>query len=284
MSESVFIIGAGRVGTGLGLALEQTPHRLVGMWNRGAEGRARATELLGFEVHGGPLSDCPGIHHASVIMVCVSDAAIPTVATALAGAIRSHTPVIAHTSGCLTANTLKRLESFPRGSMHPLCACPTPVRASAALRRCLYTLEGDDAAVARLRGLATDLSGKCNVIAAENKARYHAAAVLASNLVVALLDVAVAEARRAGLNNPKNDIVSLAMGALHEAHALDFPRALTGPVARGDSETVAKHLQLLDPEVKEIYAVLSRRAVELARGRGLEEILVSKVHDLLAST
>src|SRR5690606_7619154 len=121
---------------------------------------------------GGRLEQVAALTEASLVLVCVPDAAIGVVSQALARAPLAPGTLVAHLSGCLTASALERLDGFPRGSLHPLCACPTPVRAAKSLRACRYVVEGGEQARHRLHALAQRLSGKSAEVASEHKARY----------------------------------------------------------------------------------------------------------------
>jgi predicted short-subunit dehydrogenase-like oxidoreductase (DUF2520 family) len=260
----VMIVGAGRLGTSLALALADTPFTVCGVWNRSPGHAAWAASQLGRPVASGPLLQAPGLTEADLVLVCVNDAAIPALAETLAAAPLRPTAVVAHTSGCLAAAALAPLSPGRTASIHPLCVCAEPRSGQLALRRALYAIEGE--ASASLVPLAEALSGRVARLAQAQKPRYHAAAVLASNLVVALLDHAVNEATAAGLSpdRAQESLVDLAIGALERLRSTDATRALTGPVSRGDVDTVARHLQVLEGATRVTYQHLSRHALRLA--------------------
>jgi predicted short-subunit dehydrogenase-like oxidoreductase (DUF2520 family) len=99
-------------------------------------------------------------------------------------------------------------------------------------------------------------------------AAYHAAAALASNYVVAAIDVAAAVLGAAGVSPEQaaQALVPLAEGALRNVAARGTTSGLTGPVRRGDAATFQRHLDALRgrPELVEVYRALARRAVEIA--------------------
>jgi len=262
----VFVVGAGKVGLGLARALRDRGWTLAGVWNRGVARRRDARRLVGGPVLGGELP--PGLGGADLVLVTVSDAAVPGVAALLAPARLPRRVVVAHTAGALPAAVLAPSGVTHLGALHPLLACADARQAARSLPGASFTIEGDPAAQRLLRRVVAALGGRAYPIGAAEKPRYHAALVLASNLAVALVELATREARRAGLADPRA-VAALAQGAVALAAARGPRDALTGPVLRGDARTVAAHLRVLRGETRLVYALLSRVALELARERGL---------------
>ncbi|HET6347103.1 MAG TPA: DUF2520 domain-containing protein, partial [Myxococcota bacterium] len=165
--------------------------------------------------------------------------------------------------------------------LHPVLPCPTPERAAATLPGATFALEGEPAALPVLEALVAQLGGHAFRLDAPQKARYHAALVMASNLVLALLDAAAAELGAAGAGDATPALLGLAAQAVAEAQTLGIREGLTGPALRGDATTVARHLGALGPEARPLYAALTRRAVAMAGTRGLSEIDVARLLALL---
>ena len=271
MSESAapptsFFCGMGNVGQGLAMALQARGWPVLGAWNRGAARAAQAAQALGVSVQQGA---APVVPNCDIVWITVSDDAIAPLGQALAAQGLPRGAVAVHVSGCLPAAALGPLP-VPCGSLHPLLACPTPERARDALGQgAFFALQGDAAALSILQRVVHALHGEHAVLAAAAKPRYHAAAVLASNLMVALLDLAQAEAHGAGLEQVAPHLARFAQGAVDNAAALGTVHGLTGPALRGDVRTLQAHLSALSPAGQEIYRVLSERALEMATQRGL---------------
>ena len=272
----VFIIGSGAVGTGLALALQDCDVPLTGLWNRRES--AHST-LLKAEVSAprftAPLNqaDAPlrkALEMSELIIIAVSDDAISEVSEALCdgGALAPGT-VITHTSGCLSSQVLSVPEDCSRGSLHPLAACPDPGSTRAILKDTFFALEGEANAIAPLTTLV-------------NKARYHAAAVLSSNLMVALLALAQDEARAIGLKDMEPHLTNLALGALTRVKDQGLEQGLTGPLVRGDTQTIKKHLEQLSPQAATTYRELSQRAIPIAQNRGLSSSCIDALTELLS--
>jgi predicted short-subunit dehydrogenase-like oxidoreductase (DUF2520 family) len=128
-------------------------------------------------------------------------------------------------------------------------------------------VEGEGELAARLERYANDLGASSVSLRGVDRARYHAAAVLASNYVVAL-HVAAAQAwALAGLPaaQARSALAPLTLGAADQVRRMPLEAALTGPLARGDVETIAKHLHALAqaPELRELYQRLGKTLLAL---------------------
>ncbi len=263
--SGVYIVGAGKVGAGLALALRRQGERALGLSTRSPT-RARAVQrLLGQRVDTGL---GPALAEADLVIVAVSDAAVPAVGRALAAAGLRRGAVVAHTAGVLPAQALGVLPGVHVGGLHPLAPCTSAAQAARVLVGAPYTIEGDATARRALRRLVSRLDGEALELRHGDKARYHAALVLASNLVVALLHLAHEEARAAGFAHPAA-IDALAARALDLAIEVGPKEALTGPIVRGDATTVAAHLGHLSAAAAPAYRALSEPALALAEARGL---------------
>jgi predicted short-subunit dehydrogenase-like oxidoreductase (DUF2520 family) len=199
-----------------------------------------------------------------VVLVAVADHAIATVASSLQ--LRGR-PLIAHVAGSLGRDVLG---GHPRrGVFHPLAsldgAAPVPAG-------CLCACDADnDDDEACLEALATRLRLAPARVGDADRARYHAAAVIAGNLATGLLQLGIDELQRIGIDD---DVAREALARLllsTATRAVDAPlaRALTGPVARGDVATVARHLAVLDDDTtRAAYRLLTRVLVERVRPPG----------------
>lgn len=267
----IVVIGAGRLGRAWALELGEAGIGPLLLW-----GRRPAPGLAGF----GPLEAAP-VAGARVVLLCVQDDAIEGAAAALAanpslgGATR-----ILHGSGLKTSRSLAALGALgmPVGSVHPLQSFPTePVLGR--MRGVTFAVEGDEDAVTDGWALAEAAGGRPRRVTADQKPAYHAAAVVASNLLVAAVDAAVEAASLAGFeaDDALRMLLPLVEGSVANLGAVGLPDALTGPIARGDVGVVSAHLDALAkrPALAGMYRALSARAVEVARrqGRAPEEAL-----------
>jgi predicted short-subunit dehydrogenase-like oxidoreductase (DUF2520 family) len=185
------------------------------------------------------------ISEAEVVLVCVPDSAIAEVVADYAGCFQQN-QVVAHVSGALSLEPLAPAAARRAhiGRMHPLCAVPSP---RTYLFDAAAAISGDSTAITRLYRLACDAGMRPFTLPSDETVLYHAAAVLASNGMVALASEASKLLRLCGLDE-KEALAALfpLMGsALRGLQHQGLPGALTGPIARGDAEVVRAHLEAL---------------------------------------
>lgn len=269
----VGIVGAGRVGGAIGLLLRDKGYPLCGVKNSRPASTARAAALLGTRTFAtaGDLA-----REAEVVFITVRDEAIAHVAAEIASA-GGFKPgqVVIHTSGSQPASVLAPAREFGAHvlSLHPLQSCPTPEQGRQNLPGAVFSIEGDAAAFSLAEQLVKDMGGTFFYIDPEAKPLYHAAACVASNYLVSLLDLARALLLAAGL--PPELFVKalypLIHGTLANIAEVGIPEALTGPISRGDAATVAGHLQGMKkqlPALLPLYSRLGLHTVELALRKG----------------
>ena len=133
--------------------------------------------------------------------------------------------------------------------------------------------------------LATDLGMRPFRLTAKAKAVYHAGAVFASNYFVVVEAVAQRLMRHAGLSDAEawEALRPLVLGTVENLTAQGPPAALTGPVARGDVESIRRHLESLTADDAILYRALGRAALELAQKRGMNETVAARVAEALAT-
>ena len=290
MSERVFIIGAGQVGRGLSRAFRACGVEVVALHGRKPSDSATSS------------GDLPGsIRDANVIIIAVRDPQIAGVVNDLAGAASSPLgfakashpaissgSVVLHTSGIAEARSLDILRSagFSAGTFHPLAPFAVTERVPGLLRGGWIGIDGDDAARATSRRLAASLGARTLDIPVGGKPAYHAAAVMASNFPVALAYAASQLMRSAGVadRSAQSAVESLIAAAVGNLANNSPVEALTGPVVRGDAETVRKHLEMLSsqPELDRVYRALSEVALAVARERGTDAKAIAAIRNLLA--
>lgn len=265
-AAAVAVVGTGRVGLTLARALVRsgTRVRLLARTPRVIPATHLTVETDWKEA----------LVDVRVIIIAVPDDAIADAAEALAatGTISS-AQVVLHTSGLHGSSALRGLDATGAalGSFHPLQAFTAGDDATGALTGVPVVLEGDPTAVLAARELALLLGlGTVFELSAIGKVSYHAAAVVASNYLVVLADIAERLARDAGVGSEAAAIFHLIMRqTLVNIQGQGTVAALTGPVRRGDVGTVVAHLAALKGADRAAYVALGREAVDLARRAGL---------------
>lgn len=280
------IVGAGAVGTALGVALARAGWTIGAVASRDAGRRERFRSLVpGARAfpEAAPILDA-----CHLVILAVPDDAL----AAVAGSLHLYSgQAIVHTSGLHGAGILgpALAAGTSAGSFHPLVAFAELERALAALPGATVAVEGDDALLDLLAEMATSLGASPVRLAPGSKPAYHAAAVLAAGGLTALLDVVAAVAAPTGLDEAGALAVygPLAAQALANARDLGTGPALTGPVVRGDAGTVAAHLTAVAPagsEAVAVYRALGLRQVTLAEERrGLAPDDAARLRDAFTS-
>jgi len=291
---SVTIVGPGRVGKALAFALRSLGYPIVSVVGRQPASARKA--VSGFNKSGTPakvfgLEQLAQLPVTDLILITTPDDAIAEVAEQLAVVEfeRTRGGTVLHTSGALASDVLGPLAraGFHTGSMHPLVSVSEPVAGARALRGAFYCLEGDKIAVQVARLLVADLKGKAFSIKPENKALYHAAAVMASPHLVALFDLATELLASCGVSkkNARQILLPLVESTTDNLIATTPERALTGTFARGDVATVRRHLAALSgkdfAEALEVYKRLGLHSVQLAQKNGLAPELLEQIKKLL---
>jgi predicted short-subunit dehydrogenase-like oxidoreductase (DUF2520 family) len=270
------IVGTGRLGTSLGRALAKAGYRLVGLSDSNLAAARRARRIIGQ----GLAADAPAraAEEAEVVFLCVPDEAIRPAAAALArSGVDWRGKVVFHTSGLTPAAALRplRARGASTASFHPVQSFPLPTTPPERFRGTSVGLEGDAKALAAGRKIVRALGGRPLMLRGRDKALYHAACSLVSNLLVPLFDLACEALERAGIPPERIEGVLLPLleGTLQAVKQINRAEALTGPLARGDAETVRRHLRALGrlPQAEAVYRLLGKRALDLLAQKGLPE-------------
>ena len=274
MKPTLTIIGGGRVGQTLGRLLHrQADVSIADVINR-SRARARdAVEFIGAGRAGDGLTD---LAPATIFLLAVPDDRISEQCEQLArsGGL-SHDSVVFHCSGALDSDALR--SAAARGahvaSIHPVRSFADPARVATHFAGTLCGTEGTPAALVVLQPLFEAIGARLVPLPAASKTLYHAAAVFASNYIVSTLAVAQQTYVAAGIA-PELALemaTTLAREAVDNVARLGPASALTGPIARGDSITVARQQHALDAwnrEAAALYAALAAATKRLAASGG----------------
>jgi len=258
---NVLIIGRGRVGNGLRRSLEASETLEVSAAGR----RYRPSRVAA----------------ADAIVLAVSDGSITSVARAIAPNLKRGATVL-HCAGALGADELEacRASGAAVGVMHPLVSFASKQR-SPSLRGTTFTVNGSRRAVATSRRIAKACGARV-VLGETGGAGYHAAAALAANGAASLAFVSVGLLERLGFErrSAERAIGGLLHSVAENVQSLGVPGALTGPIARGDSEVVSNHraaLRGLSPNALAAYDSVVPIIVRCARAAGLGRAKASKI-------
>lgn len=267
MSERVFLIGPGHVGRGLYRAFRASGIEVLGLHGKRASAVATSAGALP-----------PEMARANVIIVSVRDPQLDDAIEELAAAARgggvARGTVILHTSAIAEPAGLHSLTEagFPGGTFHPLVPFIDPETSAELLRHGWVGIDGENEAKGASRRIAAHLGARTLDIPVGKKAAYHAAAVISSNFPVVLASVAGHLMHEIGIpeSSAHQAVESLMSGAFSNMEQSLPDDVLTGPVVRGDAETLGKHLRALQGhrDALEVYRALSAAAVDIAGRRG----------------
>jgi predicted short-subunit dehydrogenase-like oxidoreductase (DUF2520 family) len=284
--SSVSIIGTGRLGTTLAVALAAKGYPIRSVVARRVQNARKAASLLDAEVQVLAGKQLRTLICADLFLITVPDDQIPLVARELSEINADRSVTALHTSGALSSEVLAPLreKGWHTGSIHPLLSVSA---ADTSLRGAFWSVEGDRSALRVGKEIVRDLEGKSFSIQSKDKPLYHAAAVMVSGNVVALFDVALEMLGECGLDRKTARAVLLPLiaSSVRNLETKTPEESLTGTFSRGDVETVKRHLAALkNPEVRNLYRILGERSLQLARlNEGLEReirnVLLTGLHD-----
>ena len=264
------IVGTGPVSRALTRAYALGGGRVDLIVSRCADRGAEVARRLGATRGSSDLADALS---ADVVLVAVPDRALAEVATRVAAHPAANSVLFLHTSGALPGDVL-RVGRHRAGSLHPLQSFPDgcdDAQLAARMTGTHWFHEGDGAQEAG--AIVTILGGTLHRLAPGAKALYHAGAAVLSNHTVALFDSALELFAAAGV--PREEahapLAALLAGTSANLAALGVPAALTGPIARGDVDTVRRHLDAIArdaPVLRPSYVEMARRTLVVARAKG----------------
>jgi predicted short-subunit dehydrogenase-like oxidoreductase (DUF2520 family) len=290
----VSIIGAGRVGQALARRASAVGFDIIDVVCRSRRAARKAADFIGAGVAHAAAS--AQLEPAELFLISTPDDKIGAGVELLQRS--TVTGAIAlHTSGALSSEVLRPLaeQGFAVASCHPLQSFESPERAIRGLDKTHFCIEGDAKAVRAARRFVTAIGAHHFEIRTEMKSLYHAAAVMSSGGVTALLNVTLELLARCGLSERKarDVLLPLVEGTLANIRAVGAARALTGPVRRGDAGTVERHREAIaaldtaagggDATAWELYRLLAERSLPLAGRAGTDPVALRRIKRVLAT-
>lgn len=274
MVATLSIIGAGRVGQTLArLWVERAQVQVRQVMNRSLASGAAAARFIG---QGSAVSEVGAFQPTELVMLATSDSSLAECAQKLAasGALRPGT-IAFHTSGAVGLEVLApTAQAGARiARLHALRSFAAPARAVPVFPGTYCGLEGDAEALLTLEALLAACGGRTFRLPATGAVFYHAAAVIVSNYLVALIEAGLQSSAQAGFSPDQASAMlrGLVTSTLDNVFEVGTTAALTGPIARGDAAVVRTQLEALggtDPALAEVYRALGILAVDLSRRQG----------------
>jgi predicted short-subunit dehydrogenase-like oxidoreductase (DUF2520 family) len=252
------LVGPGRAGTTIAVALVARGWTPVAVAGRAPD--AASTQRVAERLDAPAVAVADAGRDADLVLVATPDGAIADTALHLAPSLRPGALVV-HLSGACSLEELGKLRAerpdVAIGALHPLQSLPSVELGLARLPGSWCAIDGPS----EVERLALSLGLRPFRVASGQRSTYHAAATIASNHLVALLGQALRVAEAAGV--PPQALLPLVRASVDNVDALGANDALTGPVARGDADTVARHLEALPADERAAYRVLASEALRL---------------------
>ncbi|MCO1335044.1 DUF2520 domain-containing protein [Microbulbifer sp. OS29] len=280
------IIGAGRLGRTLGrLWQEGGTFQIQSVYNRSPASALAAIEFIGAGQVARSIASMP---KANYWLIACTDSEIANVAQQLAQTgLVDDQAIVFHCSGALSSEVLTPLKPASVASAHPVHSFAKPEYSLGTFAGSSVTLEGDNPAVERLANIFTAIDGETLAIDPESKSLYHAGSVIASNYLTTLMDLSLQSFAAAGIerDNALRLLTPIVMQTVENNMALGPEKSLTGPIARGDLETVEAQVESLtavDDQLAVCYRHLGLACVKLARRGPLSKESAAKLIELLS--
>ena len=263
-------IGAGTVGTALAIRLSEKGYPVIAVSSRSQASAERlAQSIPGCRAAGTAQAVADT---AELVFITTPDDAIPLVAAQ----VKWHSgQSVVHCSGADSTETLEPARKLGAqvGAFHPLQTFATVKQALDNMAGSTFALEAEEPLLGTLKGMASALGGHWIELKAGDKVIYHAAAVIACNYLVTLVKVATDLWQTFGIprDQATRALLPLLRGTVNNIDNLGIPQCLTGPIARGDSGTITKHISALKevaPGVLSTYCELGRQTVPIALAKG----------------
>lgn len=280
----ITIIGLGQVGTALMRALIEKGYNIKSVFNRTQISPSLQKEIGGVEFHVGLPKGETTV--GEIIFLAISDDAIKKIALGLATNLNSfYGKTVVHCSGTYSSQALLNLKQKGAqvASFHPMKAI---TRSTRTFDGTWFDMDGDEVALVQLETIAQDLGAKTFRVEPEAKPLLHASAVVASNYLVVLADMVSKMAKQAGIDEDTamKAITPLMDNTLQNIRQMGVTDALTGPIARGDVNTVNEHLKTLEsiPEILSLYKKLGNEAVQIAEQKAGKNESLAAIKKLLS--
>lgn len=261
---TIGFIGAGKVGTTLGKYFKEKGQEIAGFYSLTAESARWAAQFTDSKVYEN-LQDM--IQDSDMLMFTVPDGMIQKVWEEAKPYVSQK--ILCHCSGLHSSDIFSDRESTQSVgySMHPLCAISSKEHMWKDMEHVLFTIEGDRSQIQMIQDWLVGMGNPVQLVDSTNKAKYHAAASLASNHMTAIFAMAQQCFMECGFTTRQatEELYRLAKGNLDHIRQQGCVDSLTGPIERNDTQTVKKHLEVLPADIKRAYKENAKVLVKLAK-------------------
>jgi len=271
------------------LALDKAGYHVEGMFSRDLKKAGLVSKELSSAAN---VEEFSGVDEilSGIILIATQDSEIENVVKELSSKTIAENSFVFHTSGSLSSDVLTGLRAKDCfvGSIHPLVSVSNPILGVETFRDAYFCVEGDENAVTVANQIVETVGGKSFSIATANKILYHASAIMSAGHIVGLVDASMEMLKKCGLdaNVSKEILIPLIKSTVKNIEKQENSEALTGTFARGDKETLEKHIETIrentSPEILELYLNLGERSLKLAKEQGVGEEKISGMSKLIS--
>jgi len=270
---NIGFIGAGKVGCTLGLHLISNSNQsdVTGYYDLNEESLQETLNLTKAKKYNNYEQV---INENDIIFITVTDTAIKNVwdiikEKSMEGQISLEEKIICHCSGSLSSAVFSDINTYKAYgySIHPLFACSNKSDSYKTIPKALFTIEGSSKKLDFMKELFSSMGNKVQVIKSDVKTKYHASAVVASNLMLALANLANNMLIDCGFSkeNASSALNPLIENNINSLVSKGVINSLTGPIERNDLLTIKKHLSVLNEDESIVYKALSKELVKVAK-------------------
>jgi len=279
-------IGAGKVGTSLGNYFSQKGLSLSGYYSKSISSSQRSAKLTGSSF----FEDLDSLLKGSeIVFITTGDDAIDDVVNTLRKSPHlNKNHILVHTSGALSSDIFEPMEKLRCGvcSLHPIMTfseVTTPVK---DLEVTKFTLEGNTNGKDEIGKILKTTNNEFFIIDKESKILYHAAACVLSNYMVTLIDTGFEMLKKAGIEQEKISpaFLPLITVTLNNVKKSGTINALTGPLARGDENTISKHLDAIEstmPEALNFYQTMGIATLNMIKDKRIDSVKYQKLINIV---
>ena len=265
---NIGIIGAGKVGVSVGRYLKDNNIQIAGFYDIDCDNAAFAAQFTE--------TDCFSelkelVMVSDTLFITTPDAVIGSVWDCIKNNMSVQNKIVCHFSGALSSDVFTDSQSTGASvcSIYPMLAFSDKLTSYRIPANTFFALEGDETAVSAMKSLFENLGNTVCCIDKSEKSLYHTAASVLSNELVALLDMGYSLLEQCGFSCDEavKATQNLVLGNVKSVLENGCVNALTGPVERNDLQTVKKHVESLKGEDRQIYILLAKRLVNLAKAK-----------------
>ena len=265
---NIGIIGAGKVGVSVGRYLKDNNIQISGFYDIDSENAAFAAQFTQTDC----FSDLEELVKVSdTLFITTPDNVIGSVWDCIKNNMSVQNKIVCHFSGALSSDVFTDSQSTGASvcSIHPMLAFSDKLTSYRIPANTFFAVEGDETAVSAVKSLFESLGNTVCRIDKSKKSLYHTAASVLSNELVALIDMGYSLLEQCGFSREEavGATQNLVSGNVKSVLENGCVNALTGPVERNDLQTVKKHVESLNGEDRQIYILLAKRLVKLAKAK-----------------